>query len=264
MDFAIIGGDRRFAYLAQRLRAQGCDARTLDGAPGVENPAPRLTWKELDRARSVVMNAPRADDAAILARLQSGARAYFMGPGEPPDVPDGVKAIDLWKDERLVCENAYLTAEGAIAAAMRASERAIHDCECLIVGWGRIGKALTELLVGMNASVTVASRSAQGRNGAIERGARAADTAELEEALPGKQIVFSTPPARVLDEKRLRRLDEDAMVIDLSSAPYGVDVEAARRLGVRAWREPGLPGRYCPWSAAGAILRAIERAEMEE
>ena len=113
----------------------------------------------------------------------------------------------------------------------------------------------------MNAAVTVASRSERGRNGAIERGAQAADTAELESALSGKQIVFSTPPARVLDERRLRAVDEDAMVIDLSSAPYGVDLDAARRMGVRAWREPGLPGRYCPQSAAEAILRAIERCE---
>ena len=183
-----------------------------------------------------------------------------MGPGEPPDVPSGVKAIDLWKDERLVCENAYLTAEGAIVAALRASERAIHDCECLIVGWGRIGKALTELLVGMNAPVTVASRSTQGRNGAIERGARAADTAELEEALPGKQIVFSTPPARVLGRAELEHADRDALIVDLASLPYGVDLEAAQALNLRAWREPKLPGRYCPYSAARALMRAIFRA----
>ena len=37
-------------------------------------------------------------------------------------------------------------------------------------------------------------------------------------------------------------LDEVARVIDLMSAPYGVDLDAARRMGMRAWREPGLPG----------------------
>ena len=56
-------------------------------------------------------------------------------------------------------------------------------------------------------------------------------------------------------------MDEGTGVIDLTNAPYGVDLDAARRMGVRAWREPGLPGRYCPQSAAEAILRAIERHE---
>ena len=56
----------------------------------------------------------------------------------------------------------------------------------------------------------------------------------------------------------------DAMIIDLSSAPYGVDLDAAREMSLRAWREPKLPGRYCPFSAARALLRAIIRAERTE
>ena len=40
----------------------------------------------------------------------------------------------------------------------------------------------------------------------------------------------------------------------------GVDLEAAQALNLRAWREPKLPGRYCPYSAARALMRAIFRA----
>ena len=40
---------------------------------------------------------------------------------------------------------------------------------------------------------------------------------------------------------------------------YGIDLRAAWNRGLRAWREPGLPGRYCPQSAARALLSAIER-----
>ena len=68
------------------------------------------------------------------------------------------------------------------------------------------------------------------------------------------------PPQRVLDAETLRRADRDALVIDLSSPPYGVDLEAAQSLGLQAWREPKLPGRYCPYSAALAMLRALRRA----
>ena len=35
---------------------------------------------------------------------------------------------------------------------------------------------------------------------------------------------------------------------------------AAQSLGLQAWREPKLPGRYCPYSAALAMLRALRRA----
>ena len=130
-----------------------------------------------------------------------------------------------------------------------------HDCS---------PRPLTELLIGMNAQVTVASRSEQGRNSAVVRGAEIVSTYELKDALCGKQVVFSTPPHPVLGERELRGAERDALIIDLASPPYGVDLEAAQSMGLRAWREPGLPGRYCPFSAAWALQRSIRRAEKEE
>ena len=257
MEFAVVGGDMRFAYLTKLLASAGRDARLVDGAAAVG--VPRAEAELLSQAKNVVTNWPPPD--GVLERLSPGTRAYFFGPGTPGAMPEGVTAVDLWKDERLLLENAWLTAEGAICAAMNACDASLRDCHCLVIGWGRIGRALTELLVGMNVRVTVASRLPKGRNSAIERGAESVSTYELANALPGKRIVFSTPQQRVLDEATLRRADRDALVIDLSSPPHGVDLEAAQSLGLQAWREPKLPGRYCPYSAAQAMLRALKRAE---
>lgn len=261
MDYAVIGGDVRFAYLTRLLRTCGYDARAVNGVrcdvPGV----PTAERSELGSAKSAVMNWPCPDGAELLNALPPGASVFFCGPGQPENVPKELDWVDLWRDERLQLENAWLTAEGAICAAMNAGQSALKDCHCLVIGWGRIGKALTAMLVGMNAHVTVASRSEKGRNGASERGAESISTYRLAENLRGKQIIFSTSPQRVLDGDALRYADPDAMVIDLSSAPFGVDIEAARSLKLRAWREPRLPGRYCPFSAAKAILQAIVRAE---
>ena len=257
MDFAVVGGDMRFAYLTRLLMSDGCDARLVNGVPAAVG-VPRADMELLPQAKNVAANWPPPE--GMLERLSPGTRAYFFGPGAPEELPAGVEAVDLWKDERLLLENAWLTAEGAICAAMNACDASLRDCHCLVIGWGRIGRALTELLVGMNVRVTVASRLPKGRNSAIERGAESVSTYELADALPGKRIVFSTPPQRVLDAETLRRADRDALVIDLSSPPYGVDLEAAQSLGLQAWREPKLPGRYCPYSAALAMLRALRRA----
>ena len=261
MDYAVVGGDARFAYLTRLLCACGHDARAVNGArcdvPGV----PAAEACELARAKNVVMNWPCPGGEEILETLPPGTRTLFCGPGEPENIPEGLKYIDIWKDERLQLENAWLTAEGAVCAAMNAGASSLKDCHCLVIGWGRIGKALTEILIGLNARVTVASRTEKGRSGAAERGAESVSTYRLAEAVRGKQIIFSTPPQRVLGESELRYAAPDAMIIDLSSAPFGVDIEAAREFGLRAWREPRLPGRYCPFSAAKAILHAMLRAE---
>ena len=264
MDYAIVGGDARFAYLTRLLCLCGYDARAVNGAkcdvPGV------LTAGEdgLEQAHSVVMNWPCPDGEKVLSRLRPGTVVLFCGPGKPESIPEALNFADLWSDEQLQLENAWLTAEGAICAAMNESRASLKDCHCLVIGWGRIGKALTELLIGMRARVTVASRTEKGRNGAAERGAECASTYRMAEAVRGKQIIFNTAPERVLDENALRYAEPDAMIIDLASAPFGVDIEAARRQNLRAWREPRLPGRYCPFSAARALLQAIIRAERNE
>lgn len=261
MDIAVVGGDARFAYLTRLLCSVGHDARAVHPMEcGVPN-LPKAVPEELSDTKNVVMNWPLPNGEEVLRRLKVGTRVYFCGPAKPDAVPEGIRVVNLWEDEQLLLENAWLTAEGAVAAAMHGGVKALKDCHCLIIGWGRIGRALTEILVGMNVRVTVASRSQRGRNRAVERGAECISTYEMKKYLRGKDIIFSTPPDRVLDATLLKEMRSDVRIIDLSSAPYGVDLEAAKRLGLNAWREPGLPGRYCPFSAAQALLRAMIHSE---
>ena len=261
MDYVVVGGDERFAVLARLLAGRGNEVGVLgrEAPPGLEG----VGLDALARARNIVVNCPpklRRLELGLgdVRRAASGhARLYLCGPGHPERIEDN--EADLWADEALQRENARLTAEGAVSAAMRASDRALGDMACMIVGWGRIGRALTELLVGIGARVTVVSRSAANRNRAVERGAEAVATNQVAECLPGVRLVFNTAPAMVLDGTALRRADRNVMLIDLASPPYGIDLRAAWGLGLRAWREPGLPGRYCPESAARALLAAMGR-----
>ena len=261
MEWSIIGGDERFGRLARLLEDRGARVRTLGrerfaDTAGAERDFPAL-------AENIVVNCPPRGRGAvpsiddILEEASDAARVFCCGPGHPASTD--ARLIDLWADEALLLENARLTAEGAVAAAMRTSSRSIKEMRCLVIGWGRIGRELTELLVAIGASVTVASRSAHSRCQAVARGARTAFTEAIADALPGQQLIFNTAPAMVLDEDALRRAERDVMIVDLASPPYGVDLWAAWRRGMRAWREPGLPGRYCPTSAAQALLDAMDR-----
>ena len=266
MEYIIIGGDERFAWLARLLRRHGRDAGTLyrEPVPGV----PALLPDALASAQTAVINYPprlngtEPDFRGIAQALPESARLLLCGPKHLDGRADG-RTVDLWADEALQRDNAELTAEGAICAAMRASRRALRDTRCMVIGRGRIGRALAERLAALGARVTVASRSAEKRHRAGADGADAVDTGRIAEALPGCGLIFNTAPATVLDAAALAFADEDAMIIDLASAPYGVDLRAAWKRGLRAWREPGLPGRYCPHSAAQALMDAIMRYEKE-
>ena len=266
VDYLIIGGDERFAHLARMLRKRGQTVGTLlrDPVPGVAACNPEA----LGNAGSIVVNCPPRIRGGALTikqiqeRIPDSARMYLCGPGHPCETTP--RMADLWADEALLEENARLTAEGAVCAAMRAGSCALRGMRCMVIGWGRVGRALTELLVAMGAHVTVASRTAAHRRRAIERGAEAASTGSIALSMPSHRLILNTAPERVLDAAALERADDDAMIIDLASPPYGVDLRAAWSRGLRAWREPGLPGRHCPESAAKALLAAMDRAGKEE
>ena len=268
MDIAVIGGDLRAAYLAQRL-ARRLDARAIAleraDLPGMKCAPP----EEIGSASYLVLNSPvqmklteeRLELAEILRLARPEATLLFAGPRPAPDLAGAPFAVrDLTKDEAFLRANARLTAEGAIFAAMGRLPDSLADARCLVIGWGRIGRALTERLLGLGAAVTVASRGEGGRRQAQALGAAAVATERLTGVLGGADVVFSTAPALVLDEAALREARGDACIIDLASAPYGVDLAAAERLGLTAWREPGLPGRYCPRSAARALEDAVLKA----
>ena len=137
---------------------------------------------------------------------------------------------------------------------------ALSDRRCLVLGYGRIARALTRALLGMRAPVTVCARRANSRALAKDVGASVCSFEGLAPLIGSFDVIFNTVPAEVLDEELLAGVSSRTQLIDLASPPYGVDLEAAQALNLRAWREPKLPGRYCPYSAARALMRAIFRA----
>ena len=58
-----------------------------------------------------------------------------------------IEIIDILENEELATLNAIPTAEGAIQVAMEQTEFTIHNSKCLILGFGRIGKILTKMLL---------------------------------------------------------------------------------------------------------------------
>ncbi len=173
----------------------------------------------------------------------------------------GWQLLRVLKDEAYLRENAHLTAEGALHAAACRMKRALLGSQCLVIGYGRIGKALTGLLRGLGAGVAVAARREESRR---EAGENSVPIPFIPILLPRMDAVFNTVPAPILTEKELRRVKPGCVLIDLASAPHGIDLEAAEALGLRAFLESGLPGRYCPLSAAETLLNYIEREGQHE
>ena len=257
MKYAVVGGDVRFAHLARMLAEGGRDAQ------GFLQQGTNQDVAQLADYDCVLSRWPMDRCDEVMRAIPSGTTLLLCGPKFPEERRSDLRYVNLWSDQRLLEENAYLTAEAAVAFEL-ARWRTLAKTRCLVIGFGRIGSALTEILTDLRAEVTVSTQSADKLSRIHEIGARGVLQVALPDVLPEIDLIFSTPPGMVLDEGLLALTKPDVEIVDLASPPYGVDLEAAERLHRSARREPNLPGRYCPVSAAQVLLHAVERWEASE
>lgn len=175
----------------------------------------------------------------------------------------GTVIMDYLDREELAVLNAVPTAEGALEIAMRNSPKTINASTCLVAGYGRIGKVLSRLLLAMGAHVTVSARKLNDLTWIRLNGCNAIPTEDI--AKSGRyDIIFNTIPSLVFDRDTLIKTAKNALVIDLASAPGGVDFDEAGRLGIKAIHALSLPGKVAPVTAGEIIKNTIYNMVREE
>jgi dipicolinate synthase subunit A len=164
--------------------------------------------------------------------------------------------MDLLQDAFYLAENAYITAECALDVALPYLDITIRGCPTLIIGWGRIGKCLGQLLKNMGADIAIAARKEADRAMIRALGMKAVDINDLPDQLDRYRLIFNTAPELVLKREQMAHCLEDCVKIDLASKP-GIedeDVIIAR----------GLPGIHFPESSGKLIADTLLRLCQEE
>ena len=272
--FGVVGGDRRQLYAARFLREQGWTVLLAGWEQGEDTrDLPQVSLEELgNQAQKVLLPLPATRDGHFLnapysrdpiplgdefAKSLVGCQVYGGMVGllrESSSLWEKIPLFDYFHREELTLGNAFLTAEGAVALAIQLSPRGLGGSRCLVTGFGRIGKALCLDLRGMGAQVDCAARKSKDLTaiGALGYGACTYGTMQGP-----YDVVFNTVPAPVLTESVLARLGPDPLVLELASAPGGVDRAAADRLGIRVEDAPSLPGRFSPQASGELIARTV-------
>ena len=258
MVFALCGGDKRIARLATLMIEDGYGVRAwaLEDAPLIDGVRRCGTAEEcVNGAGCIVLPMPCAPQRGMLSTPLS-PRRHCLGElfaAVPPGALESFRAA-----------NSAATAEGTIGELLHETPGLLCGCRAVITGCGRITRALAPRLAALGMRVTVSSRSADSLAWAGALGFSAVPLEKLETALNGADVVINTAPALVLTASRLTELPEGALVLDLASKPGGTDFDAARAFGIRALSAPGLPGKWSPDAAAGAVRDAIYRIMEDE
>ena len=282
---AVIGGDARSAYLSQLLRKDGFAVCTfaLEKAAPVDGVAHMATVESAARGAAAVvlpvpltrgvqmLNAPLSDGVFrlrdIFASLRTGTLLLAGGVADVDHACAegmGLKLTDYLKRDTLALKNAVPTAEGAIAVAMQALPVTLHGARCLVTGDGKVASILAAKLHAMQAHVTVAARRESDLARCYAAGIESMHIAALGAQAGTFDVIFNTVPAVLFSEEVLKHVRRDTPLIELASAPGGVDRTAAARLGIELIDAQSLPGRVAPLSAAEAIRDTIYTILREE
>jgi len=175
----------------------------------------------------------------------------------------GIEVFDYFESEDFQIKNAYTTAEAALSIAMNTLDRNIRGARIAITGYGRIARHLCDLLRLLGAEVTVAARRESDLAWAQSYGC---DTIRIcvgeawNEALKrGYDVIYNTVPYWLFERDFLIECDKNTFIVDLASAPGGVDIRAARELGSNVSWATSLPGKYAPRSAGEIIAECVDK-----
>lgn len=164
------------------------------------------------------------------------------------------KTVDLLQNEEYLARNAAITADCAVQVAAPLLKTTFAHSPALIIGWGRIGKCLGQLLRNMGCPVTIAARKDKDRAMLAALGHETADPARLQD-LGHYRLIFNTAPETVLSTRQMEQC-KNCVKIDLASRRGlpGTDVLWAR----------GLPGIYAPESSGRLIADTLLSIIKEE
>ncbi len=245
--FGIIGADPRMNYLFESLKKDGYTAHmaTTDNIREV-----------IADSNIIVLPVNRHDLLALCQNktIVGGFTAQYK-------TPEGAVVLNYLKDDVYTVKNALATAEGAIFVAMQNQNSILAGKSVAVYGFGNIGHVLCQKLLALGCIVTVCARNKKQRAEAENMGAATCDFNAISLFKP--DIIFNTIPAPIITASVLSALSCDTLIIELASAPGGIDTNFAAAHGICVVNAGGLPAKYCP-RFAGEVLKTTVISMLEE
>ncbi len=293
IKLAILGGDRRQSALAVKMSEYGASVSVFGiGATDLADEKKITMCQDLDTAlhsaQAIILPLPVSGDGEYLNCPDSNEKLtldeiFEKAEGRPvlggnfsPAVKrraekSGVNLTDYFDSEELKVRNSVLASEGAVSVAMNELDVSLFGSKCLVTGYGRLAKTLAPMLRALGADVTVAARknidlawAAAYGFGTLKLGVKKNGSSSLTDLTQDIDVIFNTVPCWIFDRSVLSVLSKRTLIVDLASAPGGVDPKAVDSLGMKVVRALSIPGRYAPVSAGRLLGEHISELLRQE
>lgn len=278
-NIIIVGGDKRQKYLKEYLENEGFSVSSYglfdwdDDTDKLKSTIDENTViiLPLPATRNVkTINMPFSKKEITVDRLLSflGKDNLVFGGIIKGELLSRLRETDIpfvdYYDESFIEKNAVLTAFGTLKIILEHIDFALPMGEYAVTGYGRVAKETVNLLSSLSCNVTVFARNPSQREDANIKGSKAYPITSLSSLAHRFDIIINTVPYGIITEDIAKNINEKCKVIELASAPYGMDFEIMRKNGVDVIKAFGLPGKYTPKTAGEIIGKKIQEYLQKE
>lgn len=271
-NIVIIGGDKRQRYLKDYLTEKGYNISSY-GLFDWDDDTDKL--KSIINEDSVIvlpLPATRNDKTIVMPfskreisidRLMSllGKNNIVFGGIIKGELLSRLRETDIpfvdYYDNEFIEKNAVLTAFGALKILLEHIDFALPLGKYAITGYGRVAKETASLLTSLSCDVTIFARNSSQRDDAMIKGCKAEPLTQLPLQSDKFDIVINTVPSNVINEDAIINMKKSCKIIELASAPYGLDFNMARNHSIDVVKAFSLPGKYTPKTAGEIIGKKI-------
>lgn len=278
--FIIIGGDNRQTHIAEYIKKKGYEI-TVYAVPEAENFSRKSLKKDIMNSKYIILPLPVSKDGRYIhtstdvkitldeiVTLLDNDHIVFGGmmsktlEQKISKISGGV--YDYFRREDVTIKNTVPTVQGILKVIIDNIDFTINSSKCAVFGYGRVASLAADVLLSLGADVTVCARKSSDIARAAVKGCNTCYINEFSDCAEDYQIIINTVPSVIINNEILQHLRHGCLVIDVASAPYGVDFVAADKLGVNAVLCPSLPGKVAPVTAGRIIAEGIINILEEE
>lgn len=249
--FQIIESDDRFRFLNDILNDSGINSSLVKNTDEIY--CKNLILPIPPTRDGITISGTDIKIADLSLKLTNNS-IIFCGKKELLDgkFDDKIKIFDYSDSELFLLKNAELTSYGIIKILFKYSKKPFNKMKILISGFGRIGKTLTKLLLGLNCKVHVLGNKEKDIFWIGSLGA-----SEITELKNLKfDFTINTVPSMIFSDEVIKNINFETFFIDVASK-NGIDKKSCEENNMKYIQALGIPGKYFPKESAEIIKESI-------
>ncbi len=261
-----LGGDERRKYIADRLNESGiyteltAQSEDLTGFDGIILPLPVSADRKNINGTDISLSefCEKVDESKTIfaGKADENSKNILLS--------RGITFFDYYLRPEFASKNSIPTAQGVLQFLLNNTDATLNNLNIVVIGYGNCGKALCRLFKSTGADVVSVSRKYISIADAESEGIKAVQVKDITKILPFADVVINTVPATILKRQVIDSIKDEALILDISSFPYGFDYSYAEKCGRKIHLLPSLPGKYFPRTAGSIIADTIKNIIEEE